>query len=126
MEDMSESDASARDPLVTDEIVEASVRRAPKYGVFLGLGAALGVLVAMILTFAFDGSAETSTNTGVQYSQVQVFGFLALVCIGAGLLIGGIVALVFERTLGRRSRVVSVDRERVVEQPEHRAPDQPE
>ena len=54
------------------------MRRAPKISVFLILGAALGVLVAMILTFAFNGTAEVSPNTGVEYTQGQVFGFLVL------------------------------------------------
>ena len=57
-----------------DHIETVSVRRAPKISVFLVLGAALGVLVAMILTFAFNGTAEASPNTGMEYSQGQVFG----------------------------------------------------
>lgn len=106
---MSEPESSR----ITDEIVEARVRRAPKYGVFLGLGAILGVFVAMILTFAFDGSGQASVNTGVQYSQMQVFGFLALVCVAIGLLVGGLVALVLDRTIGRRTRTIPVDHEHV-------------
>lgn len=97
--------------VVDDRIETVRVRRAPKYGVFLTLGAALGVLVAMILTFAFDGT-DLPSVTGVQYSQTQVFGFLALIGIAVGVAVGGIVALVFDRALGKRAREVTVDHER--------------
>ncbi|WP_309734534.1 potassium transporter Trk [Microbacterium sp. SORGH_AS_0428] len=94
---------------VTDQHVETlRVRRAPKYGVFLVLGAAVGVLVAMILTFVFHGTDEPSA-AGVQYTQMQVFGFLALVCAVVGLAIGGIIALLFDRAMARRARDVSVE-----------------
>ena len=98
---------------VTDEHVETlRVRRAPKYGVFLVLGAAVGVLVAMILTFAFRGTDEPSA-AGVEYTQMQVFGFLALVCVVVGLTIGGVIALLFDRAMARGARNVSVQVARV-------------
>jgi hypothetical protein len=95
-----------------DEIVEAQVRRSPRYGVFLALGAALGILVAMILTFAIDSSGRVADN-GAVYSQGQVFGFLALVGIAVGLAVGGLVALLLDRIVGRRTRTVRVDHESV-------------
>ena len=100
--------------VVDDRIETVRVRRAPKYGVVLVLGAALGVFVAMILTFAFQGTADPSAS-GVQYGQVQVFGFLALVGVAVGLLVGGAVALIFDRSLNRRARSMSVDHERTRE-----------
>ena len=80
-----------------DRIESGRVRRAPKFSVFLLVGAVLGLVVALILTFAFDGTAGVSPNTGIQYSQAQVFGFLALICVTIGVLLGGLVALVFDR-----------------------------
>ena len=100
--------------VVDDRIETVRVRRAPKYGVFLVLGAALGVFVAMILTFSFHGTDDASAS-GVVYDQMQVFGFLALVGIAVGLLVGGAVALLFDRALSRRTRSVSVDHERTRE-----------
>jgi ABC-type Fe3+-siderophore transport system permease subunit len=97
--------------VVDDRIETLRVRRAPKFGVFLLLGAALGVFVAMILTFSFNGTADPSAS-GVMYGQMQVFGFLALVGVAVGLLVGGAVALIFDRALARRTRSVSVDHER--------------
>jgi len=87
----------------------ARVRRAPKVVVFLVLGAALGVLVALILTYAFD--KNTSAATGVTYSASNVFGFLAVICGTLGLLLGGLVAVILERISIRRARQVTVTRE---------------
>jgi len=95
-----------------DELVDVTVRRSPRYGVFLALGAALGILVALILTFSIDSSGRVADN-GAVYSQGQVFGFLALVGVAVGLALGGIVALILDRTIGRRSRTVRVDHETV-------------
>ena len=99
--------------VVKDHIETVRVRRAPKYSVFLAAGAALGILVAMILTFAFNGTVDVSPNTGMVYSQTQVFGFLALICITAGIVVGGVVALILDRVFSRRTREVTVDRESV-------------
>ena len=86
-----------------------TVRRAPKYGVFLALGAALGILAAMILTFSFSGTFDESPNTGLVYDQGQVFGFLLLICIPVGLAVTGGLALILDRTVGRRTRAGRVD-----------------
>lgn len=94
-------------------IETAQVRRSPRYAIFFALGAALGILVALILTFAFDGTAEKSPATQVLYSSSQVFGFLCLACIPIGLALGGLVALLLDRRFARRTREVRVDHERV-------------
>jgi hypothetical protein len=99
--------------LIEDRVETVSVRRAPKFAVFLVMGALVGLVVAMILTFAFHGEQEASPNTGLVYSIGQVFGFVALLCVAAGVALGGIVALVFDRTVGRRTRQLTVDRETV-------------
>jgi hypothetical protein len=103
---------SASHSLVEDHIETATVRRAPKYSVFLVAGAALGILVALILTFAFNGTDEPSIE-GVVYSPGQVFGFLALIGIAVGMALGGILALILDRTMARRARRVMVDRETI-------------
>ena len=97
-------------PARSDEVV-ADVRRAPKYGVFAALGAMLGVVVAMILSTVFDGTAEPSRYTEIQYTTSQAFGFILLWCVPAGILLGMLVALVLDRTVGRRVRTAHVVRE---------------
>lgn len=98
---------------VRESVESVRMRRAPKYGVFLVLGALAGILVAMILTFAFTGTSDTSPNTGAHYSNVQVFGFVALVCAPIGMVLGAVVALILDRLLRRRAREVRVDHKRV-------------
>lgn len=110
-------DAQASTPrqpreVVHDRVETVQVRRSPKYGVFLALGAALGVLVAMILTFAFDGNALPAPN-GAVYTDGQVFGFLALGGIALGLAVGALVAIILDKVVGRRTREVEVTHETV-------------
>ena len=108
---MAEQPLPERKPLVHEEIVTLRMRRAPKYGVFLAAGAFLGILVALILTFAIDG-ADISPYTDVVYTQLQVFGFTTLICVVVGVAVGALVALVSDRVMGQRTRDVSVDHER--------------
>jgi hypothetical protein len=105
--------AEPAETVVEDHIERVRVRRAPKFSVFLIVGAALGMLTALILTFAFNGTANQSPNTGLVYTQGQVFGFLALICVAVGVAVFGILALVLDRTSRRRTREVTVDRETV-------------
>ncbi|MCR2794141.1 potassium transporter Trk [Microbacterium sp. zg.Y625] len=92
----------------------ARVRRTPKFAVFIGLGAALGLLTALILTFAFDGgTTEQSAATGVVYTPTQVFGFLALFGVPIGIAVGGIVAVILDRVLAKRTREVRIEHEHI-------------
>lgn len=106
-----------------DRVETLRVRRAPKISVFLIAGGVLGILVAAILTFAFDGTSEVSPNTGVEYSQTQVFGFLALICAPIGIVLGALLALVFDRRSRRQTREVSVDHASVQVDPQQGADD---
>lgn len=94
-------------------VESARVRRSPKFAVFLGLGAAFGLLAALILTFAFGGTADQSPNTGLEYSQVQVFGFVALICVPIGLAVGIVVALILDRVLARGAHDVQIEHEHI-------------
>lgn len=94
-------------------VEKASLRRAPRYGTFLALGAAVGIVAAFALTFAFGPDADTSAATGLTYSTTQVLGFLCLGTIPAGIALGGLVALVLDRRMARRARDVQIDRERI-------------
>lgn len=94
-------------------IETAHVRRSPRYAIFFVVGAILGILAALVLTFAFDGTQQKSPSTQVLYSTSQVFGFLCLVCIPIGMAVLGAVALILDRRLSRRQHEVRVDHERV-------------
>jgi len=95
------------------ETVEATVRRVPRYGVFMGIGVVLGIIAAGILTMV--GTYEPSEVLNVVYPPGQVFGFALLWTVPAGLALGGIVALILERSARRHNRVVRADRETIVE-----------
>ncbi|GAA5154919.1 hypothetical protein GCM10025768_26950 [Microbacterium pseudoresistens] len=102
---------SSASQAASGERVEARVRRAPRIGVFLALGAIAGIVVAGILTLT--GSYEPSEVLDVVYPPMQVFGFLLLWTVPLGLGLGGLVAVVIDRVTRRRSHIVQVDRETV-------------
>lgn len=97
---------------ITERVESARVRRVPKYSVFLLLGAAVGIIAALALTFGIPDEG-ISTSTGLEYSAGQVFGFVALGAIPAGIALGGVVALVLDRAARRRTREVRIVHERV-------------
>lgn len=95
------------------ETVEATVRRVPRYGVFMGIGVVLGIITAGILTMV--GSYEPSATLDVVYPPGQVFGFALLWTVPIGVALGGLVAIILERIARRHDRVVRVDRETIIE-----------
>lgn len=90
--------------------VNAQVRRSPRYSRFLLVGAMLGVIVAAILAFGVQRVDVPQIGEAV-FSDGQVFGFLALIGIATGVLLGGVVALILERVVGRNVRTVHADYE---------------
>lgn len=98
---------------VEHQATEASIRPVPRFGVFMGLGAVLGVIVAGILTAV--GSYEKSAALDVVYPPGQVFGFALLWTVPIGIALGGAVALILERVARRYARVVRVEHERIIE-----------
>jgi hypothetical protein len=101
------------DPRDAEPIRErVTVRRAPKVWGFLALGAIIGVVAALILTFAFrpaDGG-PTVTEDGTAFGLTQVFGFLLVCLVPIGAALGALVAIVLDRVLSRRAVEIDVDR----------------
>jgi hypothetical protein len=100
-------------PADSAQTVEATVRKVPRYGVFMGIGVVVGVIVAGFLTLV--GSYEPSEVLDVVYPAGQVFGFLLLWTAPIGLALGGVAGLIAERIARRKDRVVRVQRERIIE-----------
>jgi len=95
--------AGTREPAVTDlGKTTVTVHRAPRYKNFMILGAIVGVILALAFTVAFPENEK--------FDRVQIFGFLLLAGVAAGVVLGCIVALGFERVIGRRDRTVVADR----------------
>jgi hypothetical protein len=70
------------------------VRRAPKYQAFIGVGAALGLLIALVSGFTGEVNAD--------FSRAQLVGYLAIGFCLFGAALGGLVAILIERRAGRR------------------------
>ena len=77
------------------------VRRAPKVGVFLLIGAVLGALVAIV--------AVNVTPPDATVPKIQAIGFLILLLAPVGALVVGVFALVLDRIAERRARTVEVE-----------------
>ncbi|WP_210507777.1 hypothetical protein [Naasia sp. SYSU D00057] len=91
---------------------QVRVRRSAKILNFLLTGAVLGAVVALIATFAFPENE--------QYPTSQVLGFLVLLGVVLGAALGGLVAVLLDRALQRRTREVDAIREVTL------APEEPE
>jgi hypothetical protein len=82
---------------VTSETV--TVRRSPRYLRFFILGLIVG------LTVAFPIDAE--------YTVLQVFGFMLLITLSVGGALGLVVAIILDRTVGKRTITTQATRETV-------------
>ena len=83
-----------------DRETRVRIRRAPKFSVFLVLGAVLGIFVALVLTASFPIDPRVGFG--------PIFGYFAIYGFVGGILVGSIVALIFDRVLSRRARTVTV------------------
>lgn len=99
-----------RTVITSSSVEEVEVRRSPRYGRFLVLGALLGALLAGVLTVAFPPNPDVS--------QLRVFGFLALFCVPAGCLALGLFAIIADWALGKRTGRATAVHE-VFEAPRH-------
>lgn len=100
---------------VSEETVEVQVRRAPKVGVFLWLGAVVGLIVAFVLTYAFGGAGVDVSATGFQYSKRQVLGFLALWLVPITAALFGLFAAWLDRRSRKRAKTVLAERDHYAE-----------
>jgi hypothetical protein len=75
------------------------IRRAPKFSVFLVLGALVGIFVSLVLTAAYP--IDPTVGFGPTFGYFAIYGFVG------GLLLGSLVALIFDRVLARRAKTVS-------------------
>lgn len=84
--------------------IDVAVRRSPKYSVFMGLGAVLGVLVTGVLALFVDPAAMP---TG--YTVSKGLGLMLLVLGVGGLFLGGLLALILDWIGRRRAKQFRVE-----------------
>lgn len=80
----------------------ARVRRAPRYGAFIGVGAIVGIVVTVAVTTAFPADPDVGMWATVAY--------MSLYGVTAGVVLGGLAALIADRVSRRRARIVEVER----------------
>jgi hypothetical protein len=80
---------------------DVTIRRAPKVARFLILGGALGALGTLIATTQFEA------DPSVGYPAL--FGYFALYGVPAGVAVGALVALVFDRISIRRAKSATAE-----------------
>jgi len=95
-----EPDAASGETVIGETTV--TVRRSPRIVNFMILGAVLGALVAVVLTYAFPENER--------FSRTQVLGFLLLACVAAGVALASLVALILGRIVSRKTVTVVADR----------------
>ena len=80
---------------------EITVRRAPKFLPFLLAGGLVGAVVAFVV--GYTGTVPDG------YTRESVFGYFLVLFAAAGVLVGGVVALVLDRVSLARSRKAYVE-----------------
>ncbi|HAM27766.1 MAG TPA: hypothetical protein DCP11_14010, partial [Microbacteriaceae bacterium] len=91
----------AAEPSSTIAAAKVRIRRAPRYPIFLIVGAGLGAIVTLVLTALFP--ADPSVGFG------PLFGYFAIYGIPAGVVLGALVALVLDRVSTRRAKSIVME-----------------
>jgi len=109
-------DAPVPEPATVSSSDEVTIRRAPKFGVFIVGGAVLGFVVTVIviaLTLNLDRGDQTET---VGFSGLV--GYFGLWGVAIGGFVGAVVAIVLDRVFARRAARLTAERVAVDMPPE--------
>jgi hypothetical protein len=98
---MSDTAAGPVEPVETTAEAEVTVRRAPKYPVFLLLGGVLGLLATLILTSLYPVDPTIGFGT--------LFGYFLIYGVPAGVLLGALVAILLDVISVRRAKRVRAE-----------------
>jgi hypothetical protein len=91
----------------THEELRVTVRRSPKYGAFMAIGAVVGIVVAWILSSSVGPSVN---EAGQLVDTTPVIGLMLVIGFVAGGVLGAIVAIVIDRSLAKGTRTVLAER----------------
>lgn len=85
--------------VTTDEV---TVRRAPRYGAFIIVGALVGFVVTLALTSAFPADETVGF--------LPLFAYFLCYGIPLGVTLAAVAAIVIDRVTARRARTIRVER----------------
>lgn len=91
----------------TREELHVTVRRSPKYGVFMAIGAVIGIVAAWIIS---STTAPGVNEAGQRVDTTPVVGLMLVIGVVVGAVLGGIVALIVDRSLSKGTRTVLAER----------------
>lgn len=118
--DLGDAEPTAADQDDAPAELPARVSRQSRMGRFLGLGAIVGLLLAVVLTLLWpEDPTFTPANPELQFTDMQVFGFLAVYLVPICLGLGGLLGYILGRVAEKRSRTDIVIAR--TEQPQHDA-----
>ncbi|WP_144762411.1 hypothetical protein [Curtobacterium sp. 9128] len=109
-------DAPVPAPGTVSSADEVTIRRAPKFGVFIIGGALVGFLVTLVvisLTMNLDRGDQQETQ-----SFGSLVGYFGLWGVAIGGFVGALVAIVLDRVLSRRAARLTAERVEVEMPPE--------
>ncbi len=95
------TDEQPDDEVVTITPATVTVRRAPKFGAFMLVGAVLGAIATLILTSLFP------VDPAIGF--LPLFGYFALFGIVIGGVVGALVAIILDRVGRRRARLAQAE-----------------
>ena len=103
---MSNTAGPEPEPQESEEVVRitpatVTVRRAPKFGAFIIVGAGLGAIVTYIVTSLYP------VDPSVGF--VALFAYFALFGISGGAALGAVTAIILDRISSRRTRSVEAE-----------------
>jgi hypothetical protein len=95
------AEPQAAEPQATVITAQVSLRRAPKYSVFLVLGALVGAIVTLIVTALFPVDPDIGF--------AALYGYFVLYGIPIGIVLGALVAFAFDRRSTKRAREMTAE-----------------
>lgn len=93
-------------PRETRRTQDMQVRRSPRYGVFMAIGALLAMLAAWWLSTSMPPAVDAA---GQRVDTTPVIGLMLVVGFVAGGALGGLVAVLVDRALAKRLHSVSAE-----------------
>lgn len=98
---------AAGDPAGTSEQFDVTVRRSPKYSVFMAVGALIGAVAAWLISSSMP---QAVNENGVPVDTTPVIGLMIVAGFVLGGALGALVAIIIDRALSKRTTATVAER----------------